>query len=275
MKIDSHHHFWNYDPVTYDWIDDSMRAIQRDFLPEDLLAEIASVGVDGVVSVQARQSLEETQWLLDFADKNEFIKGVVGWVNLLSPDISADLERFAENPKFKAVRHVIQGEPDDNFILQGDFNRGIRELVSFSLVYDILILERHLPQTIQFVDAHPNQIFVLDHIAKPRIREGHFEPWNQKIRELAKRPNVHCKVSGMATEADFTNWSEVQLRPYFDTVFEAFGAQRLMYGSDWPVCLVACGYTRWHDVVSSWVRELSRHEQARIFGGTAEEIYEL
>jgi L-fuconolactonase len=275
MKIDSHHHFWNYDPVTYDWIDDSMRAIQRDFLPEDLLAEIASVGVDGVVSVQARQSLEETQWLLDFADKNEFIKGVVGWVNLLSPDISADLERFAENPKFKAVRHVIQGEPDENFILQGDFNRGIRELVSFSLVYDILILERHLPQTIQFVDAHPNQIFVLDHIAKPPIREGHFEPWNQKIRELAKRPNVYCKVSGMATEADFTNWSEAQLQPYFDTVLEAFGAQRLMYGSDWPVCLVACSYTRWHDVVSSWVRDLSLHEQARIFGGTAEEIYEL
>jgi len=275
MKIDSHHHFWKFDPVVYGWIDESMRVIRRDFLPEDLWAEVASSGVDGVVSVQARQSLLETDWLLGLAAQHDFIKGVVGWVDLVSPHVGEELERFAGNRKLKSVRHVLQGEPDDNFILRSDFNRGIRVLKRFSLAYDILVFERNLPQTIQFVDDHPDQVFVMDHIAKPRIKDGIFEPWNQSIRELAKRPNVSCKVSGMVTEADFSSWSEAQLRPYFDTVLEAFGPQRLMFGSDWPVCLVASGYTRWHDVVSSWVAGLSPHEQDRILGGTAVEVYKL
>lgn len=275
MKIDSHHHFWSYDPVEYGWIDDAMKAIRRDFLPEHLCAEIASVGVDGVVSVQARQSLIETGWLLGFAAQNDFIKGVVGWVELVSPQVGAELERFAASRKLKSVRHVVQGESDENFILREDFNRGVRELKKFSLVYDILIFERHLSQTIKFVDAHPDQIFVLDHIAKPRLKEGLFEPWNKKIRELARRPNVYCKVSGMVTEADFKKWTEAQLRPYFDTVLEAFGPQRLMFGSDWPVCLVACSYARWHKMVSNWIVKLSPAEQARILGGTAIEAYKL
>lgn len=275
MKIDSHHHFWSYDPVEYGWIDDAMKVIRRDFLPEHLRAEIASAGVDGVVSVQARQSLIETEWLLGFAAQNDFIKGVVGWVELVSPKVGGELERFTASRKLKSVRHVVQGEPDDNFILREDFNRGIRELKRFSLAYDILIFERHLPQTIRFVDAHPNQIFVLDHIAKPQLKTGVFKPWNQNIRELAKRPNVYCKVSGMVTEADFKTWTETGLQPYFDTVLEAFGPQRLMFGSDWPVCLVACGYARWHGLVSSWIAKLSSAEQARILGGTAVEAYKL
>lgn len=275
MKIDAHHHFWNYDPVEYGWIDESMRTIRRDFLPEHLRAEIASAGVDGVISVQARQNLMETEWLLGMAAQNDFIKGVVGWVELVSPNVGVGLEKFATHPKLKSVRHVVQGEPDDAFILRDDFNRGIRELRKFSLVYDILIFERHLPQTIEFVDAHPNQVFVLDHIAKPRIKEALFESWNKNMRELAKRPNVYCKVSGMVTEADFTTWTESQLQPYFDTVLEAFGPRRLMFGSDWPVCLVACGYARWHKLVSEWVGELSRDEQARVLGGTAIEAYKL
>jgi len=275
MNIDSHHHFWNYDPVEYGWIDDTMKALRRDFLPEHLRAEIAITGVDGVVSVQARQNLTETEWLLGFAAQADFIKGVVGWVDLISPKVGAELERFAIHPKLKSVRHVVQGEPDDRFILRDDFNRGIRELKKFSLVYDLLILERHLPPTIQFVDAHPNQVFVLDHIAKPRIKEDLFEPWHRNIRELAKRPNVYCKVSGLVTEADFTSWTEAQLRPYFEAVLEAFGPRRLLFGSDWPVCLVACNYARWHQIVSAWVAELSREEQARILGGTATEVYNL
>lgn len=275
MKIDSHHHFWNYDPVEYGWIDEAMKAIRRDFLPEHLREEIASVGVAGVVSVQARQNLRETEWLLGLAAQNEFIKGVVGWVDLVSSKVAAEMERFAAHPKLKSVRHVVQGEPDDHFILREDFNRGIRELKKFSLVYDLLIFERHLPATIQFVDAHPSQIFVLDHIAKPQLREGLFEPWHQNIRELAKRPNVCCKISGMVTEADFATWTETQLRPYFDAVLEAFGPRRLMFGSDWPVCLVACGYARWHQIVSGWVAQLSCEEQARILGGTAVEVYKL
>ena len=275
MKIDSHHHFWRYDPVAYGWIDDAMRVIRRDFLPEDLRAEIARAGIEGVVSVQASQSLAETQWLLELADGNDFIKGVVGWVELLSSQVGKDLERFAANPKFKSVRHVIQGEPDDSFILRGDFNRGIRELKQFSLAYDILILERHLPQTVRFVDAHPDQVFVVDHVAKPRIRDNAFEPWNTNIRELARRPNVCCKLSGLVTEADYDSWTEALLKPYFDTVLDAFGPGRLMFGSDWPVCLVACDYARWHELVSGWVADLSLSEQARILGGTAAEVYRL
>jgi L-fuconolactonase len=275
MKIDAHHHFWSYDPVEYDWIDETMKAIRRDFLPEHLRAEIASAGVDGVVSVQARQSLSETAWLLDLATRNDFIKGVVGWVELVSPTVGAELERFTANPKLKSVRHVVQGEPDDNFILREDFNRGIRELKKFSLAYDLLIFARHLPQTIQFVDAHPNQIFVLDHIAKPQIKAGLFEPWSTNLRELARRPNVYCKVSGMVTEADFATWTEAQLRPYFETVLAAFGPQRLMFGSDWPVCLVACDYARWLQMVSGWIAKLSPSEQAWVLGGTAVEVYKL
>lgn len=275
MKIDAHHHFWSYDPVEYGWIDDAMRVIRRDFLPEHLKAEIAAAGVDGVVSVQARQNLTETKWLLDFAGQNDFIKGVVGWVEMISPKVGAELERFAANPKLKSVRHVVQGEPDDNFILRDDFNRGIRELRKFNLAYDILIFERHLPPTIRFVDAHPDQVFVLDHIAKPRIKVNEFEPWNKNLRELAKRPNVYCKASGLVTEADYTTWTEAQVRRYFDAALEAFGPQRLMFGSDWPVCLVACGYARWHQLVSSWISKLSPAEQARILGGTAVEAYKL
>ena len=275
MKIDSHHHFWHYDPGEYDWIDDSMKVIRRDFLPEHLRSEIAAAGVDGAVSVQARQSRVETQWLLDLARRHAFIKGVVGWVDLVSAKAGEELERFAANPKLKSVRHVVQGEADEKFILREDFNRGIRELKRFNLAYDILILERHLPQTIQFVDAHPGQIFILDHIAKPRIKDNVFAPWEKNIRELAKRPNIYCKTSGMVTEADYANWNEPQLQRYFEAVLEAFGPKRLMFGSDWPVCLVACGYVRWHKLVSSWISKLTSDEQARILGGTAIEAYKL
>lgn len=275
MTIDSHHHFWTYDPVEYGWIDDSMRAIRRDFLPEHLRAEIASAGVDGVISVQARQNLVETQWLLDFAAQHRFIHGVVGWVELVSPHVAAVLERFTASSKLCSVRHVIQGEPDADFILRPDFNRGIRELQKFGLTYDILIFAHHLPQTIRFVDAHPDQVFVLDHLAKPRIKDDQIEPWQTHLRELARRPNVYCKASGLVTEADFTTWTEPQLQRYFDVALAAFGPQRLMFGSDWPVCLVACDYGRWQQLVSRWIKQLSATEQARILSGTAIEAYKL
>jgi L-fuconolactonase len=275
MKIDSHQHFWNYNSAEYGWIDDSMSVLNRDFLPEHLQTEIANAGVDGVVSVQARQNVMETNWLLELAGQNDFIKGVVGWVDLVSPNVFGDLERFTRHAKFKSVRHVIQAEPDDQFILRDDFNRGIRALKPFNLVYDILIFERHLPMTIQFADLHPDQIFALDHIAKPLIKAGAFEPWNRNIRKMAKRPNVYCKLSGMVTEANYSTWTESQLRPYFETVLEAFGPRRLMFGSDWPVCLAACDYGRWAKIVAAWIAGLSTGEQARIFGSTAAEVYNL
>jgi L-fuconolactonase len=275
MRIDSHHHFWQYTPEEYGWIDDGMAMLRRDFLPADLERELAAAGVDGVVSVQARQTLAETEWLLELAGRHGFIKGVVGWVGLAGPDAGAVLERLAGNPKLKAVRHVVQGEPDDNFILRADFNRGVAELARFGLAYDILIFPRHLPPAIRFADLHPGQVLVLDHIAKPQIKAGVLEPWAAQIRELARRPNVYCKVSGMVTEADFRNWTEDQLRICFDIVLEAFGPRRLMFGSDWPVCLAACGYVRWHRLVSGWIGQLSNDEQNRVLGGTAMEAYRL
>jgi L-fuconolactonase len=275
MKIDAHHHFWKYDSIEYGWIDDAMAVIRRNFLPEDLQAEIAKAGIDGVVSVQARQSLLETECLLHLATDHDFIKGVVGWVELVSPSAIIQLETYARNPKLKSVRHVVQAEPDENFLLRPDFNRGISELKRFNLAYDILIFERHLPQTIRFVDTHPDQVFVLDHIAKPRIKSGDIEPWKTNLRELAKRPNVYCKISGMVTEADYQTWTEAQLRRYFDVVLEAFGPKRLMFGSDWPVCLVACDYVRWHNLIKKFISDLSTNEQARILGDTAMEAYKL
>jgi L-fuconolactonase len=275
MRIDSHHHFWKYDPKEYAWIDDSKRVIRRDFLPTDLKQQIDQVGIEGVVSVQARQTIEETNWLLGFAATYPFIRGVVGWAPVSDPKIANILEPLAAKPKLKAIRHVIQDEPDNNFILRDDFNAGMQVLQHYGLVYDILIFERHLPQAIRFVDRHPNQVFVLDHIAKPRIKDHVLSPWQENIKELARRENVYCKISGMATEADYHNWSPQDLQPYFDTVLAAFGPRRLMFGSDWPVCLVATSYSRWFKLVSAHIAKLSRPEQDRILGGTAVEVYKL
>ncbi len=275
MKIDSHHHFWSYSAEEYPWIGDSMAALRRDFLPEHLKAEIAAAGIDGVVSVQARQTLAETDWLLSLANGNDFIKAVVGWVPLADAGVREVIAKFAADPKLRAVRHVVQDEPDDRFILGADFNRGVSALHEFGLVYDILIFERQLAASIEFVDRHPKQVFVLDHIAKPRIKDGALDPWRKKIRELARRPNVYCKVSGMVTEAAWKTWSEEQLRPFFDVVLEEFGPKRLMFGTDWPVCLAASGYARWVEVVQKFSAGLSADEQEWLFGKTAVQAYGL
>ena len=237
-------------------MDDGMVAIRRDFLPVDLQPEICQAGIDGVVSVQARQSSAETRWLLELAEQYDWIKGVVGW----GP-------AAVEHPKLKGWRHVLQGEPD-GFMLGAEFNRRIAQS---QLVYDILIYERQLPEAIQFVDRHPSKKFVLDHIAKPKIKANELSPWRENIHELAQRPNVFCKLSGMVTEADYRQWTATQLQPYFDVVLTAFGPQRLMFGSDWPVCLLAVEYGRWARLVST----LSVAEQERIMGETAVEIYQL
>ena len=275
MKIDSHHHFCKYSVGEYPWIGDAMAPLRRDFLPEHLKAEIAAAGIDGVVSVQARQTVGETEWLLSLADGNDFIKGVVGWVPLAETGVREVIAKFATNPKLRAVRHVVQDEPDDRFILGGDFNRGVSVLRDFGLVYDILIFERQLAASIEFVDRHPKQVFVLDHIAKPRIKDNAIEPWRANIREMARRENVFCKVSGMVTEADWKTWTWEQMRPYFDAVLEAFGPKRLMFGTDWPVCLAASGYARWTELIWRFACGLSADEQAWLFGKTAIEAYRL
>jgi len=274
-KIDSHHHFWKYTTEAFGWIDDSMASLRRDFMPADLEATIRETGVDGVVSVQARQSLEETAFLLNLADQNPFICGVVGWVPLISESVGDAIRQFSGNPKLRSFRHILQGEADERYMLRDDFNRGIALLKEFNLAYDILIFERHLPQTIEFVDRHPSQVFVLDHIAKPQIHANLREPWATQMKELAKRENVYCKVSGMVTEADFKTWTEAQMQPYWETVLGAFGPKRLMFGSDWPVCLAAASYQRWYSLVQQFTASLSSSEQAEIFGETAIRAYQL
>jgi len=275
MKIDSHHHYWKYNPVEYDWIDDSMKVIRTDFLPENLEQTIREAGIDGVISVHARQSVEETDWLIGMARQNEFMKGVVGWLPLVQDDIETYLEKYSGENLLKGLRHVVQGEADPEFILRNDFNRGISLLKKYSLVYELLILERQLPNTIRFADQHPDQLFVLDHIAKPLIGRNKLSPWKENIQELAKRENVSCKISGMVTEADFTNWTPEQLQPYFDVILEAFGPGRLLFGSDWPVCLVATSYKNWADLVKKTISSFSETEQAKIMGENAVKIYDL
>lgn len=274
-RIDAHHHLWRYSPREYGWLDESMAALRRDFLPGDLEAAMASAEVDGAVAVQARQTMDETRWLLQLADECEAIRGVVGWAPIAGEDFPGVMEEFEDRPKLKGLRHVIQGEKDENYILREDFSSGIRTMLGSGLVYDILIYDRHLPQTIDFVDEHPEQVFVLDHVAKPLIREGLLEPWATRIRELARRENVWCKVSGMVTEADWASWSPETLRPYLDVVVEAFGVKRLMAGSDWPVCLVASEYAPWFEVLREYFAGFSESERDALFGGTAIEVYGL
>ena len=274
--IDSHQHFWQYCPEDYDWISDEMAVIRRDFMPADLRETAASLGVKGSVAVQARQTLGESQWLLDLAAADDFIRGVVGWVPLAEPAVADDLAALASNPIFKGVRHVVQGESDTAFLVRPEFNAGIRAVTRQDLVYDILIMAPQLAASIDFVDRHPSQRFVLDHIAKPVIgADGPPSRWRDDITALAHRPNVSCKFSGVVTEVASELWDAELLRPYWEIVLEAFGPDRLMFGSDWPVCLVRSEYDRWLEFVRTMAGKLSDTEQERVLGGTATDVYRL
>jgi L-fuconolactonase len=275
QRIDAHHHLWRYAKEEYGWIGLGMEAIARDFLPHDLERALASSGIRGSVAVQARQTIEETEWLLSLAEESQMIRGVVGWAPIASPEFPEIIERWKHFKKLKGLRHVVQDEPDDEFLLRTGFNAGIASCQRHGLVYDILIFERQLRAAISFVDRHPGQVFVLDHIAKPRIRERELEPWRTNLRELAHRENVYCKVSGLTTEADWTNWSLADLHPYLDVVLDAFGPTRLMAGSDWPVCLLAATPEKWFATVQEFIRPLSIPEQEMILGDVATQVYSL
>jgi L-fuconolactonase len=280
MPIDAHQHFWIYDPGEYEWIDESMASLRRDFLPADLEPHLKQAGVRGTVAVQARQSLEETRWLLGLAEESESILGVVGWVDLQSGDVGSQLAEFAGKSKFVGVRHIIQSEPDDRFLLRPAFLRGIAALEAFDLAYDILIYERHLPVAAEFVRMFPRQRFVLDHMAKPPIRagsikSGSIDSWLRGIQDLAASSNVFCKLSGLVTEADWVNWKPEEITPYLDVVFQAFGPDRLMMGSDWPVCLVAAPYERTLKLATDYLAEYSPEAQAAITGGNAQRFWRL
>jgi len=272
MRLDAHQHFWSYDAAQYPWIPPGS-PLHRSWLPADLAALQRPLGFDGSIAVQARQVIEESDWLLGLADQHETVKGVVGWVDLRSDRVEADLERLAQHPKFVGVRHVVQEEPDDAFMLGREFQRGISKLAAYGLTYDILIFPKQLEAAIRLAENFPAQPFVLDHIAKPPIKDGTIEPWAKQLRRLAQLPNVHCKVSGMLTEADHRAWTPEQFRPYLDVVFEAFGPSRLMYGSDWPVCLFAGSYEQAYRLVDDYTRGLTAAERAGLFGGNAAAFY--
>lgn len=274
MIIDSHHHFWRFTTEEFGWIPDEMGTIRRDYLPSDLAPVLKEHGVKGVVTVQARQSDEETTWLLAMAEANAFVEGVVGWLPIASPQFAQRLDRHA-HPKLVGLRHVVQGEPD-GFLARADFNRGISLLTKRRLVYDILVLARQLPEVIAFVDRHPEQVFVVDHLAKPENGRRLLEPWRSQMRELGKRANVHCKLSGGITEADLA-WTHDSVVPYFDWVLEAFGAERLIFGSNWPVVEAgpSGGFGVWLRAVQRWAGKLTPGEQARLFAGNATSVYRL
>lgn len=275
MTIDAHQHFWRYDPVEYDWIDEPLAALRRDFLPDDLEPHLRAAGIDGTIAVQARQTVEETRWLLDLAAAHPLIRGVVGWLPLADPSVERQLEAWSAHARLKGVRHVVQAEPDPAFLDGAAFNAGVRAVAARGLAYDLLIYAHQLPAALRFADRHPALCLVLDHIAKPRIEGAPPPEWRRQLRELARRPHVTCKFSGVVTEVIGFRWEAAQLRPYFEEVVEAFGPARLMFGSDWPVCLVASGYADWHGFVADCAAGLSADERSALFGGTAARVYRL
>jgi L-fucono-1,5-lactonase len=274
-RVDSHQHFWRYDAREYAWIDEGMGALKRDFLPVDLSPLLAEAGFEACVAVQAQHRLDETAWLLDLADRTPFVAGVVGWVDLCSRDARAQLQRFARNPKLVGVRHIVQGEPDDRFLLRPDFGRGVALLEEFGLAYDILVYPRHLAVAGEFVRRFPRQRFVLDHLAKPEIARGEIRAWSRGVRDLAAAPNVVAKLSGLVTEADWKTWTADEMRPYLDAAFECFGPGRLMIGSDWPVCTLAAGYAKTMALVTGYLEGRPETERDAVLGGNAQAFWNL
>lgn len=275
MVIDSHQHFWIYEAEKHAWIDDDMKVIRKNFLPEDLKIVYQENNIDGCVAVQADQTLAETDFLLDLPEKNDFIKGVVGWVDLRAANINDTLKQYSKFPKLKGFRHVVQSEADHNFMLRPDFLNGITALEKYNFTYDILIFPHQLGAALELVRRFPNQKFVIDHIAKPYLKDGFYDGWAALMKAIGEHKNVYCKLSGMTTEADYKNWTPEQIEPYMQLVLDAFGAKKILFGSDWPVCLVAGNYTKTKELVTNFIAKLSSEEQAAIMGGNAVQFYNL
>jgi L-fuconolactonase len=274
-RLDAHQHFWRYDASRYGWIGPGMEALARDFGPADLEPLLRAAGIDGSIVVQARQDLQETEELLALAETHTSIRGVVGWLDLASPELARQLERYAAHPRLCGLRHILQGEPDDRHMLTPAFRAGIGQLGRHRLVYDLLLHPRHLPIALELVDAFPEQPFVLDHLAKPFIARGELEPWASDLRALAHRPNVSAKLSGLVTEANWNTWQPEHFWPYLEVALDAFGPTRLLYGSDWPVCLLAGSYAQVHAAIDDWSRQLSSPERTALFGANAARIYAI
>jgi L-fuconolactonase len=274
MRIDSHQHYWQYHPVRNSWIDENMKVLRRDFLPENLKPILDRNNIQGSVAVQAGQTEDETNFLLDLADHNDFIKGVVGWIDLRANNIEERLQAFSGYKKLVGMRHIVQSEPVE-FMLGKEFQNGISKLKKFGLTYDILVFPTQLKSAVALVEKFPEQDFVLDHIAKPYIKDGKIDQWAKDMHDLAQFPNVECKVSGMVTEADMEQWNKDDFTKYLDVIFNLFGSDRIMYGSDWPVCLLAAQYEEQLEIAENYISGLTPEERAKIMGENAIRFYEL
>lgn len=275
MRIDSHQHFWVYDPNVHSWMNEEMAVIQKDFLPQDLKPHFDVLGFDGCVAVQASQSEAENSFLLSLAEKHSFVKGVVGWIDLQSKDISDRLDFYTHFPKIKGFRHILQDEPDIDLMLRPTFLNGISKLKDFGYTYDILIFPQHLANAFILAKTFPNQLFVIDHLAKPNIKMGEIDQWKKDLQNIASLDNVHCKISGMVTEAEWNNWKTEDFTPYIETVLESFGIERVMYGSDWPVCTLSASYENVLGITQNFFSKLSPDEQESFFGRNASRFYNL
>ncbi|MHA4894091.1 amidohydrolase family protein [Pedobacter sp. PWIIR3] len=275
LKIDAHQHFWKYTPDMDGWITEEMAVLKRDYMPADLAPLLNSSGFDGCVAVQADQSPDENNFLLQLAEQNDFIKGVVGWVDLRAQNLSEQLAELKKNKKLKGFRHILQGEEDRALMLQPDFSAGIAEIKKHGFTYDILIYTDQLQYLPELLKAHPEQAFVLDHIAKPNIKDNGIGEWQKGIEALKSFENLYCKVSGMVTEANWQSWKQEDFHPYLDIVFETFGAKKVMFGSDWPVCLVAAQYAEVCAILEKYMSKLSTDEQQLVWSGNAVKFYNL
>jgi L-fuconolactonase len=275
MRIDAHQHFWIYDSVRDAWINDEMQILKKNFLPEDLLPVLQENNIDGCVAVQADQSLDETKFLLKLADENNFIKGVVGWIDLRADNLDAQLEKLSSFKKLKGFRHIVQAEEQEDFLLRDDFCKGISLLKKYGFTYDILIYPKQLKSAIQFVKRFPDQFFIVDHLAKPNIKERKMEEWKNEIKMIAEFTNVYCKLSGMVTEADWGNWSIIDFKPYIETVLENFGIDRVMFGSDWPVCSLAASYQQCCEILEKNTIHFSEDEKRKLWGENVIRFYNL
>jgi L-fuconolactonase len=275
MRIDAHQHFWRFDPVRDTWMTNEMDVLKRDYLPEDIYPLLQENNIDGCVAVQADQTLAETEFLLDLADKNEFIKGVVGWVDLRSDTIDEQLEKLSSNKKLKGFRHIVQSEADENFLLQDDFCHGISLLQKYGYTYDILVYSHQLEKVIDFIEKFPEQPFVLDHMGKPEIMNKKSWDWENYLKEIALHQNVYCKISGLVTEADLKEWKLSDFKPYIDFVLEKFGVERIMFGSDWPVCLLGANYADVCAILEKNLPDLTVEEKAKLWGGNATTFYNI
>ncbi len=275
MTIDSHQHFWKYHPSTHAWINDSMKILKKDFMPSDLAPLLQNNKIDGCVAVQADQSEQETDFLLECAKEHPFIKGVVGWLDICAEDLDEKLQEYSQYPMLKGLRHIVQDEPDEYFMLRPEFRRGISLLEKYGLTYDILIYPKQLSSTLELVKTFPNQSFVLDHIAKPKIDGAVDDCWAHYIKELGQQDNVYCKISGMVTEATWGKWYKTDFVPYLDRVFESFVPERIMFGSDWPVCLLSGEYQNVLDIVQTYLSKYNKDIRRKIMGQNAISFYNL